>query len=431
MRITVQKNSLDLSVVIPTLHEAANLRILLPQLRESLTQLGISWEILVVDGDSKDGSQEIAEAEGARYILEKRPGYGVAILRGVSEAHGTYVQTMDADLSHPTQFIEALWQAREKADLIIASRYVEGGQADQPWFRLQLSRVLNAFFRKGLSVDVQDMSSGFRLYRKSLFHGIDFQFTNFVILLEILLRAYEKGMRIAECPFHYKPRTEGQSHARILKFGIDYLRLFRRVWALRNSVEFPDYDWRAYHSRIWFQRYWQHKRHHIILQYASDADTICDIGCGSSHILADLPHAIGLDLRHDKLAFMRRYNPLLVGGDGMALPFADNTFSCVISSQVIEHIPHEKGRHLDELMRILKPGGILILGTPDYGGWQWPLIEWFYGKIAPGAYADEHVNPYTRTRLEQALQERNCAILDCDYICHAELILKARKEIPS
>ena len=111
----------------------------------------------------------------------------------------------------------------------------------------------------------------------------------------------------------------------------------------------------------------------------------------------------------------------------MRLPFADASLDGVISSEIIEHIPDEGGRHIDELLRVLRPGGILVLGTPDYGGWQWPLIEWFYGKAAPGAYAHEHVTRYTRERLREALKERGCALLDEDTICRAELILKARK----
>lgn len=428
MKAILESEVVELTVVLPSLRESENIKVLLPRLVETLEQLKIGWEILIVDGDSKDGTEEIVNAvEGARYILETEAGYGTAILRGVREARGEYVLTMDSDLSHPAEFVSRLWALREGTDLMIASRYVPGGSADQPWVRLQLSKVLNRFFRSGLSMDICDMSSGFRLYRKRIFDDMDLEFRNFVVLVEILLKAYGKGMRIKEVPFQYRPRKEGQSKSRIIHFGLDYLRLFRKMWALRNSVDFPDYDWRAHNSRIWFQRYWQRKRHDIILRYAPPELKICDVGCGSSHILADLPQAVGVDLRHDKLAYMRRTNKLLVQGDGMGLPFDRETFDCVISSEVIEHIPEENGKHIDELLRVLRPGGILVLGTPDYGGWQWPIIEWIYGKVAPGAYADEHVTHYTFKGLRQALIDRGCEILEHDYICKAELIFKARK----
>lgn len=427
MRISLQKNSLDLSVVIPTLNEGPNLYRLLPRLTEALEEIRVSYEILIIDGDSKDGTESIVTDAGAIYVNEEKPGYGNAILRGMQEAKGTYVLTMDADLSHPTAVVKSLWGVREYADITIASRYVPGGHADQPAFRLLLSKILNAFFGKGLSIDAKDLSSGFRLYRKNIMGRIDFEFTNFVLLIEILLRAHGQGFLIQEVPFHYKPRGSGSSKARIFKFGLDYLRLFRRVWKIRNSVSFPDYDWRAHNSRIWLQRYWQRTRYAIIMRFVPKAVSTCDVGCGSSHILADLPHAVGVDLRHDKLAFMRRTNRRLVQGDGMGMPFEDETFDCVISSEIIEHIPDENGQHIDECTRVLKPGGIFVLGTPDYGRWEWIVLEWLYKKVKPDAYGDEHVTFYTFKTLSQALTDRGFEILEHDYVGRGELIFKARK----
>jgi len=427
VKVPIGPASLDLSVVIPSLNEAANLARLLPELTVSLDELGAACEILVVDGDSTDGTESVVNRCGARYVLETGPGYGTAILRGISESRGTFVLTMDADMSHPAHFVQQLWNARESADIIIASRYVEGGQADQPWVRYQLSRVLNGFFRTGLSFPVNDMSSGFRLYRKEVFSDLDLTFTNFVVLVEILLRAYQKGMHINEVPFHYRPRVEGTSHARVIKFGMDYLRLFYPMWRLRNSIEFADYDWRAYDSRIPLQRYWQRRRYTIINSYVPQSGATLDVGCGSSRILAGLPHAVGLDIRPEKLAFMRKTNRRLVCGDGCKLPFPDSTFQCVICSQMIEHVPEENGRLIDELTRVLAPGGTLVLGTPDYATWQWNIIEKLYNLAAPGAYGTKHVTQYSHKTLRAALLDRGCEIVDHAYICHAELIVNARK----
>ncbi len=422
-------NTLDVSVVIPALNEGPNLYRLLPLLREALNATGATWEVLVVDGNSQDGSGDIVSrmGDGFRHIQELRRGYGVAVFRGITEAHGQFVITMDADMSHPAEFIHRLWENRHKGDIVIASRYVAGGHADQPFFRLMLSRILNGFFRNVLSIPVRDMSSGFRLYRKSLFENIQLEQTNFVILIEILIKAYGKGRIIAEVPFTYQPRQSGASHAQIIRFGREYLRLAYRMWAIRNSITFADYDWRAHDSRIWFQRYWQRSRHRIIKDFTPPFVSTCDVGCGSSRILADLPHAVGVDMRHDKLSFMRRTNKLLVMGDGTSLPFEDASFDCVVCSQVIEHIPNEDGRLIDELVRILRPGGVLVLGTPDYGSWQWSVIEWIYGKVAPGAYADEHVTHYTFDSLKKAIEQRGCTVEDHGYICRAELVFKARK----
>ena len=71
---------------------------------------------------------------------------------------------MDADLTQAPTFVRALWEVRKQAEITIASRYVPGGSARMPALRTRASRVLNAFFRRGLSVPIQDLSSGFRLY---------------------------------------------------------------------------------------------------------------------------------------------------------------------------------------------------------------------------------------------------------------------------
>jgi dolichol-phosphate mannosyltransferase len=427
VRVPLKRSTLDLTVVIPTVNEGANLEKLLPDLRAALDELKIQYEVLIVDGNSTDNTRDVVQANGAHYVLEERPGYGTAILRGVAEANGAFVLTMDADQSHPAGVAHGLWAVREKADITIASRYVPGGKADQPLGRLFLSRVLNVLFGKGLDINVRDLSSGYRLYRKTVFRRLDMDFTNFVLLIDILLKAHSLGFTVQEVPFHYRPRGSGSSKARIFKFGKDYLRLFRRVWKIRNSVSFPDYDWRAHNSRIWLQRYWQRTRYKIILRFTPPKVSTCDIGCGSSHILAAMPHAVGLDLRHDKLAFMRRTNRLLVQGDGMLLPFADGQFDCVITSEVIEHIPNENGRHIDEVTRILKPGGTLVIGTPDYDRWEWNVLEWLYKKVKPDAYGDEHVTFYTFKSLSEALRTRGYEILDHDYVGRGELIFKARK----
>lgn len=417
----------ELSVLIPGWGEAHNIERLLPDLCQSLNELGMEWEVIVVDAGRDDTPRVCAQFEGVRCLPQEEPGYGGAILEGVAAARGEYILTMDADLSHPAAFVESLWCSREKADIVIASRYAPGGKADQPWLRLVLSKLLNAFFRKGLDLEPRDLSSGFRIYRRAVFERINLEYRNFVILIEILIKALARGLTIAEAPFDYAPRKEGVSKARILRFGIDYLSLFHQTWRMRNSIAFPDYDWRAHDSIIPLQRYWQRKRYDWLTRLTPPGRT-CDAGCGSSRILPALPDCTGVDLRHDKLAFMRPHHSRLVQASGMELPFPDASFENAVCSQVIEHIAGENGRLIDELARILKPGGVLVIGTPDYARWEWRTLEWVYGKVVPGAYADEHVNRYTRQSLEAALQARGFRIEQHVYILRGELIVRAVKE---
>ena len=230
----MSSTELDLSVVIPALREVENLRHLLPDLRLSLDRLGIAWEVLVIDGESGDGTVNVADENGMRCIEESEPGYGAALQRGFREANGEYILTMDADLSHPTEFIDSMWTAREGASLTIASRYVAGGGADQNVFRALLSKILNLFFRVGFGLPFGDLSSGFRLYKADAVQSLSLTYTNFVILIEILLQLRHNDHRIAEVPFYYEPRLSGASKARVIQFGKDYLRLFFHMQKLRR-----------------------------------------------------------------------------------------------------------------------------------------------------------------------------------------------------
>ena len=80
----------------------------------------------------------------------------------------------------------------------------------------------------------------------------------------------------------------------------------------------------------------------------------------------------------------------------------------MVCSQVIEHIPHDSPIFA-ELCRVLAPGGLLVLGTPDYDRWEWVSIEKLYGFVAPGGYKDEHITHYTRRELLDLFAGLGCA----------------------
>src|SRR6266566_6184339 len=157
---------MDLSIILPVVNESDNLRQLLPRLKAVMQREGLSFEIVVVDGGSSDGTPQTAAEMGARSVGERRRGYAGALETGFAEARGDYVLTLDADLSHEPAFAAKLWRARNEADIVIASRYARGGTAFAGASRIWLSRLLNLWMRRLLSMPVHDLSSGFRLYRR-------------------------------------------------------------------------------------------------------------------------------------------------------------------------------------------------------------------------------------------------------------------------
>jgi dolichol-phosphate mannosyltransferase len=420
---------MDLTIVIPALNEAQNITLLIKTLSESSRELGLEFEILVIDGGSEDETRRIAQesATAVRVIQQRTRGYGAALMEGFAEAAGEYLLTVDADLSHDPSFLRHFWTSRDIAEVIIGSRYMEGGSAQMPILRKVLSKMLNQFFRRGLSLPCKDLSSGFRLYRTSVVKSLKLKSVEFDILEEILIRILAEGWRVAEIPIRYVPRKAGKSHAKLLQFGIAYLKTFGRMWKLRNSIEFADYDARAHDSIIPLQRYWQRRRRSILEDFAFRGELLLDIGCGSNQILGSDLNLVGMDILLRKLRYSKRYQRPLVNGSIFALPFLNQAFDCVICSEVIEHIPGSLQPFL-EIKRVLKPGGTLVLGTPDYAHRTWRIIEAVYRVAAPGGYADEHITHYTRESLGIILANLGFTIHKQEYIVNSELIVQCTND---
>lgn len=415
----------DLTVLILAKNEGDNIGPLIAKALEVVHRLGVEHEIVVIDDHSTDQTVSAAKAAGAKVVTQQKPGFGNALREGFLNSQGVYILTLDADFSHHPVFILRMWAARQEAEIIIGSRYVTGGGAEMPLTRKLLSKTLNRCYAFGLSIPAKDLSSNFRLYRSDVLKQIHLEGEAFDVLEEVLVKLYSSGGRIKEIPMYYRSRLKGSSKARIFPFGVQLARTFFSLWRLRNSIASADYDERAYFSRIPLQRYWQRKRHKIIINYSIDSHLVLDVGCGSSVIARSHPNLIGLDTSFSKLFFMRKYLLSLVQGSVYALPFPDNTFDGVICSNVIEHIPKNQA-WIRELKRVIKPKGHLVLATPDYGLPWWPMIERIYGFVKPDGYAREHISPYNYDELVELLTKENITVISHDYILKSELIIKAQ-----
>jgi SAM-dependent methyltransferase len=356
-------------------------------------------------------------------------GFGAALRKAVQQARGTFIVTIDADIAGPPSFIRDLWARRDAAEIIVASRYVPGSRHQMPPMRAAGSRVLNAAFRRGLSFGIRDVSSALRLYRADVIKSLALERDDYDVLQEALVKAYAAGWRIMEVPFAYGPNPELPTKAH-RALATAYLRTFWALWKLRNSIAAADYDYRAYDSPIPLQRFWQRTRYRHVTELIAGQGAVLDVGAGSSHIIGALaPGSVALDILINKLRFARRFKVPLVRGSGFALPFPDASFPCVLCSQVIEHVPMSgvTPSILDELCRVLEPGGRLVLGTPDYSRWEWVYIEKAYGFFAPGGYADEHISHYTRQGLLEEFARRGFTHEATRYVLRGELILAFRK----
>ena len=228
-------SSLEISVVIPAYDEGANIASLIYGVRKVLSENEIKFEILVIDANSSDDTVERAKEAGAQVLVQRQPGYGMALKEGFERARGKYVITMDADLSHDPLYIHKMINVRKNADMIIASRYIPGGKAEMGYFRRFLSVLLNRMFCFILSLPYRDISSGYRLYNREILKCVAITSRDFDVLEEILIKVHQQGFRIVEVPFHYKPRIHGKSHVKLFQFGLSFGRTLWKMWRLRRN----------------------------------------------------------------------------------------------------------------------------------------------------------------------------------------------------
>jgi SAM-dependent methyltransferase len=397
-------------------------------LRRIAKQFNIPLTVHVVTVDASDDTVRSIDALGVSVINQRGRGYGALIKAAAAATTSPYVVTLGADGAHPPELLPYLYAMRTQADLVIASRYVRQGFARMPLWRQALSRALNATFRRMLDLPFRDLSSSYRLYRRSLVAAISPVMSTDAALQEVLIKSFCEGYAVAEIPMHYIASARGSRRdlRRLAKLGIEYVRTLGAMWILRNSVASADYDTRAFVSRIPFQRWWQRRRYSILSEYIGTAGRVLDAGCGSTQLMNRFPQTVGMDYSLRKLRFMRRPGRRLVNASTFDLPFRSEAFDVVVSSQVIEHLRDEP-RVFDELVRCIVPGGTLVLGTVDYGRWQWPLIERLYGLLKPTGYAQEHITHFTRDSLVQRVRSLGLDVERIRYICGGEIIIKATK----
>ncbi|MBK7972533.1 MAG: glycosyltransferase [Deltaproteobacteria bacterium] len=321
-------STLDLTIVLPTRNEAGNLRALFDGLAALANESRLSYEVLVVDGGSEDGTAELAASLGARVHRQEGAGYGAALAEAFRRVRGRHVVTMDADLSHSPFVIRDLYRRRLEADVLIASRYVRHGFSETDPLRAWLSRVLNGVFRVALDLPYLDLSSGYRLYRRQALDELELRSRDFDVLIEILVRVHNRGFRIAEVPFHYRPRRYGESNARLVKFAMSYLEDPRPHARPRASPEAADFE------DCGLQR--QPAAARVAPRQVPMGDgasrgrvRACRSHGGPDPVARGCHSRWGFDCSLPKLRYRQLLGRRLVQGELIRLPFADRTFDAV------------------------------------------------------------------------------------------------------
>jgi dolichol-phosphate mannosyltransferase len=228
----------QLTIVIPTYNEADNLSPLASQLWALPVP---DLKLLVVDDGSPDGTGEIAEHLASHNpdrmgVIHRsgKLGLGTAYLTGFKRAlmeGAQAVGQMDADFSHAPEYLPEFLRRLEHADVVLGSRYVEGGSLDERWGigRVLLSWFGNAYARRILGLRILDTTGGYRVWRRETLQGMpldSIRSNGYVFQVEMAYVAQRLGYHLVESPIHFEDRRIGQSK---MSFRIQ-LEAAIRVW---------------------------------------------------------------------------------------------------------------------------------------------------------------------------------------------------------
>lgn len=235
-----------LSLIIPTYNEKDNITPLLSRIDQALA--GYSYEVLVVDDNSKDGTIETATELAKKYpvkliVRRVERGLATAVVHGLKSATGNIIGVMDADLQHPPEVLPQLVKAiQDGADMAIASRYVEGGGCPH-WglARRIISRVALVISHLLLpsTRPVKDPLTGFFMFRRQNVAPENLKPIGYKISLEVMLTGHFQNM--VEVPYIFEDRSAGQSKLNPRE-QLDYLRhlfsLMARTGELKRLLKF-------------------------------------------------------------------------------------------------------------------------------------------------------------------------------------------------
>src|SRR3989338_8521991 len=180
-----------LSVIISALNEEARVEAILRQVLEIFKKYDIDGELIFLNNHSADSA-------------------------------GNFFLIMDCDLSHNPEDIRQLFDYREKADIIIGSRFVKGGSATLSSQRRFLSRFYNVFARVLTGLPVNDLTTGFKLYRLKKVTDIKIENNGFWFHVELPIKAYFRGATFLEIPIHYE-KSPKESTLRYHKQFFSYM----------------------------------------------------------------------------------------------------------------------------------------------------------------------------------------------------------------
>ncbi len=234
-----------ITVVTPTYNEAENL----PKLVSALFSLPLDLHVLVVDDNSPDGTGKIAEELAKQYpgridVLHRpgKMGLRSAYLNGfqkILDGDTQAIVQMDADFSHDPDALVNMAELLKTHDIVLGSRYTEGGSVDQQWplWRKSLSAFGNFYAKTILGLPLHDVTTGYRMWRRETLNQMPFeriQSNGYVFLVEMAYLAHCLEFKIGESPIYFADRRWGKSKMSLKIQAEAAMRIWQVWWNYRD-----------------------------------------------------------------------------------------------------------------------------------------------------------------------------------------------------
>jgi len=215
-------DSTKISVMTPVYNEKDNLETFINQVEQVLQEAGETFEIIIIDDNSPDGTGELAEELATKYgnikVLHRpeKKGLGTAYKEGFNLTQGELIITIDSDQSHDPQALPRMIKKAKEADtdIVIGSRFTQGGSIEgRSFWRDLMSVTANRFIRTITAKNIKDWTSGLRVYKRQVWTNTmphvecikwDFQF-------ESLYKSIKDGYQVKETPILFHERAGGTS----------------------------------------------------------------------------------------------------------------------------------------------------------------------------------------------------------------------------
>jgi glycosyltransferase involved in cell wall biosynthesis len=208
------QNEIVLSVVIPIFNEEPTIGDVITRLKATMRQIGLKYELIVVDDCSADRSLEISRNHSVRvYSLNQHMGKGYALRFGFAKAKGEIIATIDSDGSHRPEELPLLLAPilRKQADFVIGSRFLNEKPVSAKNLNAIGVRLFNALIKAFTRTGVTDSQSGYRVMKSEIVKASSLVSGGYEIESEMLVKTARRGFRVKEVPISFEQRTYGRS----------------------------------------------------------------------------------------------------------------------------------------------------------------------------------------------------------------------------